>query len=80
MQQKAQYMRCFLYDATVAVGAIAHGMFEKPIMKKHLLSGYMVNYNVYQCADNKWVSFGGFRTKILELILRHGGYAFMENS
>jgi hypothetical protein len=41
MQQKAQYIDVSLYDATVAVGAIAMGCCkEKPIMGKHLLSGY----------------------------------------
>jgi alpha-methylacyl-CoA racemase len=65
MQQKAQYIDISLFDATVAVGAIAQGMLQGNVDygQTPFLSGYMVNYNVYQCADNKWVALGALELK-----------------
>jgi alpha-methylacyl-CoA racemase len=65
MQQKAQYIDISLYDATVAVGAIVHGMLQGKVDydKTPFLSGHMVNYNVYECSDNKWVALGALELK-----------------
>ncbi|MFQ3174127.1 MAG: alpha-methylacyl-CoA racemase, partial [Flavobacterium sp.] len=65
MQQKAQYIDVSLYDATVAVGTIAHGMLQgnTDYRKTPFLSGYTVNYNVYECADKKWIALGALELK-----------------
>jgi crotonobetainyl-CoA:carnitine CoA-transferase CaiB-like acyl-CoA transferase len=52
---------------------------EIPIMEKHLLSGYMVNYNVYECADKKWVAFGDSELKFWNSFCDMVDHA-MENS
>jgi crotonobetainyl-CoA:carnitine CoA-transferase CaiB-like acyl-CoA transferase len=58
MQQKAQYMMFPCMTHSRRWSDSPWDAVGKPIMRKHLLSGYMVNYNVYQCADNKWVALG----------------------
>jgi len=65
IQQKAQYIDVSLYDATFAIGAIAHGMLQgkADYGKTPFLSGHMVNYNVYECADNKWIALGALELK-----------------
>jgi crotonobetainyl-CoA:carnitine CoA-transferase CaiB-like acyl-CoA transferase len=45
-------------------------------MGKHLLSGYMVNYNVYQCADKKWLALGlelKFWNSFCDMVDNHHG-------
>ncbi len=65
LQQKAQYVDVSLLDATIPLGAIAHGMDEgdRCYKKFPLLSGMMVNYNVYECADQKWIALGALELK-----------------
>jgi crotonobetainyl-CoA:carnitine CoA-transferase CaiB-like acyl-CoA transferase len=47
-----------LYDASRRWSDSHGDVARKADYAKNLLSGYMVNYNVYQCADNKWVALG----------------------
>lgn len=65
MQQKAQYIDVSLFDATLAVGAIAQGMLQgnADYAQTPFLSGLMVNYNVYECADRKWIALGALELK-----------------
>jgi len=65
MRQKAQYIDVSLFDATLALGAIAQGMLQghADYNQMPLLSGFMVNYNVYECSDNKWIALGALELK-----------------
>jgi crotonobetainyl-CoA:carnitine CoA-transferase CaiB-like acyl-CoA transferase len=65
MQQKAQYIDASLFDATLAIGTIAQGMLQgnADYQQKPFLSGYMVNYNVYECSDKKWIALGALEMK-----------------
>lgn len=65
IQQKAQYIDVSMYDATLAIGAIAQGMLQgnADYEQTPFLSGYMVNYNVYECADKKWIALGALELK-----------------
>ncbi|WP_420552632.1 CaiB/BaiF CoA transferase family protein [Tenacibaculum aiptasiae] len=64
-QQKAQYVDVNLSKATMPLNAIAQGMeYQGASYKKTpILSGMMVNYNVYECADKKWIALGALETK-----------------
>ncbi|TRX37423.1 CoA transferase [Flavobacterium sp. ZT3R18] len=65
MQQKAQYIDVSLFDATLAFGAIAQGMLQGSADYNQMpfLSGLMVNYNLYECSDKKWVALGALELK-----------------
>ena len=62
---KAQYIDLSLVDATIPLGIIAQGMQQGgiPYVKMPLLSGFLVNYNVYCCSDGKWVALGALELK-----------------
>ena len=64
-QQKAQYIDVNLAKATLPLNAIAQGMQHGKASYKStpILSGMLVNYNVYQCADTKWVALGALELK-----------------
>ncbi|PCE63743.1 CaiB/BaiF CoA transferase family protein [Sediminicola luteus] len=63
--QKAQFIDLALADATLPLASIAQGMQQGgiPYAKMPLLSGLLVNYNVYECADNKWIALGALELK-----------------
>ncbi len=65
IQQKAQYIDVSLLDATVPLGAIAQGMHQGKASYKQtpILSGMLVNYNVYECKDQKWIALGALELK-----------------
>ncbi|HEY9169472.1 MAG TPA: CaiB/BaiF CoA-transferase family protein [Lutibacter sp.] len=65
IHQKAQYIDLSISDATISLGAIAHGMLQgnADYQKTPFLSGFMVNYNVYECADSKWIALAAFEMK-----------------
>lgn len=65
MRQKAQYIDISLFDATLALGAIAQGMLQGNVdyNQMPILSGFMVNYNVYECSDKKWIALGALELK-----------------
>lgn len=64
-QQKAQYVDLNISKTTMPLNAIAQGMeYNKASYKQTpILSGMMVNYNVYECADKKWIALGALETK-----------------
>ena len=64
-QQKPQYIDLSLLDATIPLNAIAHGMSQggASYKKTPILSGMLVNYNVYECLDKKWVALGALELK-----------------
>lgn len=63
--QKAQYIDLSIADAIVSLGAVAHGMLQgnANYQKTPFLSGFMVNYNVYECKDGKWMALAAFELK-----------------
>jgi crotonobetainyl-CoA:carnitine CoA-transferase CaiB-like acyl-CoA transferase len=65
MRKAPQYIDVSLFDATVALGAIAQGMLQgkADYNKMQILSGYLVNYNVYECSDKKWIALGALELK-----------------
>ena len=65
MQQKPQYIDLSLLDATIPLNAIAHGMSQggASYKKTPILSGMLVNYNVYECLDKKWIALGALELK-----------------
>lgn len=65
IHQKAQYIDLSISDATIPLGAIAHGMLQRnaDYHRTPFLSGFMVNYNVYECADCKWIALAAFELK-----------------
>lgn len=65
IHQKAQYVDLSIFDAAISLGAIAHGMLQGTAnyLKTPFLSGFMVNYNVYECADGKWIALAAFELK-----------------
>jgi alpha-methylacyl-CoA racemase len=65
MRHEAQYIDVSLFDATLALGAVAQGMLQgqADYNQMPLLSGLMVNYNVYECSDQKWVALGALELK-----------------
>jgi len=62
---KAQYVDLSIFDTTISLGAIAHGMLQGNVdyYQTPFLSGFMVNYNVYECADKKWIALGALELK-----------------
>lgn len=67
--QKPTYLDISLTDATFPMGAIPHGMLQGGFdyNQTPFLSGFMVNYNVYECADNKWIALAAFELKFWNL-------------
>lgn len=65
IHQKAQYIDLSISDATIPLGAIAHGMLQgnADYHRTPFLSGFTVNYNVYECADSKWIALAAFELK-----------------
>lgn len=65
MQQKPQYIDLSLLDATIPLNAIGHSMFQGGASYKQtpILSGMLVNYNVYECLDEKWIALGALELK-----------------
>lgn len=65
MRQTAQYIDASLFDATLAIGAVAHGILQgnSDYNQMPILSGFMVNYNVYECSDKKWIALGALELK-----------------
>jgi crotonobetainyl-CoA:carnitine CoA-transferase CaiB-like acyl-CoA transferase len=64
-KQKPQYIDLSLLDATIPLNASAHGMHQggASYKKTPILSGMLVNYNVYECSDNKWIALGALELK-----------------
>ena len=65
MQQKPQYIDLSLLDATIPINAIAHSVSQGGASYKQtpILSGMLVNYNVYECLDGKWIALGALELK-----------------
>jgi crotonobetainyl-CoA:carnitine CoA-transferase CaiB-like acyl-CoA transferase len=65
IRQTPQYIDVSLFDATVALGAITQGMLQgkADYDQMPILSGYWVNYNVYECSDKKWIALGALELK-----------------
>ena len=65
MQQKPQYIDLSLLDASIPLNAIAHSMYQggSSYKKTPILSGMLVNYNVYECLDGKWMALGALELK-----------------
>ena len=65
LQQKPQYIDLSLLDAAIPINAIAHSMDQggTSYKKQPILSGMMVNYNVYECLDEKWIALGALELK-----------------
>ncbi|HUH29680.1 CaiB/BaiF CoA-transferase family protein [Gelidibacter sp.] len=65
LQNKPQYIDLSLLDATIPLNAIAHSMSQggSSYKKMLILSGMMVNYNVYECSDGKWMALGALEPK-----------------
>jgi crotonobetainyl-CoA:carnitine CoA-transferase CaiB-like acyl-CoA transferase len=63
--KKAQYIDLALLDAVMPMGAVAHGMEQggASYKKTPILSGFLVNYNVYECQDKKWIALGALELK-----------------
>lgn len=63
--QKPQYIDLSMADSIVSMAAIAHGMQQGSVsyQKKPILSGYLVNYNVYKTKDNQWVALAALELK-----------------
>jgi len=69
LQHKAQFIDVSIYDATLPLGAVGHGMLQGGMNynEQPILSGSMVNYNVYKCKDGKWVALGALELKFWNL-------------
>src|SRR5690554_248741 len=65
LQNKPQYIDLSLLDASIPLNAIAHSMSQGGASYKNtpILSGMLVNYNVYECLDGKWVALGALEPK-----------------
>ncbi len=65
MRKVMQYIDVSLFDATVALGAIAQGMLQRnaDYNKMPILSGYLVNCYVNECSDKKWIALGTLELK-----------------
>ena len=65
LQQKPQFVDVSLTDAAVPFNAIPFGMLQGGVdyHKAPALSGLFVNYDVYKCADGKWMALGAFELK-----------------
>lgn len=63
-ETNATYIDVSMTDSIKRLAYIAEKINTVPLTPIHdILSGGMVNYNVYQCADGKWVAFGGLEKK-----------------
>jgi len=69
LQQKPQYLTISLCNASASIAAIPQAMLQGglPYPKAPVLSGMLVNYNVYQCQDNKWVALAPLELKFWNL-------------
>ncbi|SEA38859.1 Crotonobetainyl-CoA:carnitine CoA-transferase CaiB [Flavobacterium gillisiae] len=65
LRKTPQYIDVSLFDATLALGAIAQGMLQGKADYNQMpfLSGGLVNYNVYECSDKKWIALGALELK-----------------
>lgn len=65
LQNKPQYIDLSLLDASVPLNAIAHSMLQGGASYKQtpILSGMLVNYNVYETSDGKWMALGALEMK-----------------
>ena len=65
LQNKAQFVDVSLTDAAVPFNAIPFGMLQGGVNynDEPALSGQFVNYEVYECADGKWMALGAFELK-----------------
>lgn len=65
LQNKPQYIDLSLLDATIPLNAIAHSMSQGGASYKNtpILSGMLVNYNVYECSNGKWMALGALESK-----------------
>jgi len=68
-QNKPQYIDVSIFNATIPLGAIAHSMLQGGMdyHKFSILSGAMVNYNVYECKDGEWVALAALELKFWNL-------------
>jgi len=82
IRQKAQYIDVSLFDATLAIGAIAQGMLQgnADYNQMPFLSGLMVNYNVYECSDKKWIALGALELKFWNSFCDMVGYPSWKTS
>lgn len=65
LQQKAQFIDVSLTDAAMPFNAVSFGMLQGGSNYHDIpvLSGAFVNYDVYECADGKWMAMGAFELK-----------------
>lgn len=65
LQNKPQYIDVSLLDATIPLNAIANSMLQGGASYKQtpILSGMLVNYNVYETSDGKWMALGALEMK-----------------
>lgn len=63
--QQAQYIDLSILDATIPMGAISHALHQGGASYKAtpILSGFLVNYNVYKCKDQKWIALAALELK-----------------
>ncbi|MGV8946065.1 MAG: CaiB/BaiF CoA transferase family protein [Lutibacter sp.] len=63
--QQAQYIDLSILHATISMGAVAHGMQQGGVSYNDtpILSGLLVNYNVYECKDGKWIALAALELK-----------------
>jgi crotonobetainyl-CoA:carnitine CoA-transferase CaiB-like acyl-CoA transferase len=71
MRKAPQYIDVSLFDATVALGAIAQGMYRERPTTNTNFKWLPVNYNVYECSDKKWIALGALKLKFWNF-LRYG--------
>ena len=64
-QQRAQYIDLSILDAIIPMGAVPHALQQGGASYKAtpILSGFLVNYNVYECKDKKWIALGALELK-----------------
>jgi len=69
LQQKPQYIDLSLSDASSSLATIPNAMLQGgiPYQKTPILSGMLVNYNVYQCQDKKWIALAALELKFWNL-------------
>jgi len=64
-KQQAQYIDLSILDAIIPMGAIPHALQQGGASYKAtpILSGFLVNYNVYECKDKKWIALAALELK-----------------
>ena len=69
LQNKAQFISISLADASGSLATIPNAMLHggMPYQKTPILSGMLVNYNVYQCQDKKWIALAALELKFWNL-------------